>query len=156
VTKGSSWLEFDAIVDVLPWGRSVYTIIRLERPLEAAARAAGTRRVEGTIDEVPVNVGINRTDVTPDAFMYVGKALRRRLAVDPGDVVCCRLRPADPDDVPLPEDVHRALAEGDRLSSFERKQPSARRRLLQGIEDAAKPETRQHRIEALLRSLPPG
>lgn len=149
------WVEFDALVEVLPWGRSDYVIIRLAPALEEAAKAAGTRRVEGTIDDVPVNVGVNRADVLPDAFMYTGKGLQRRLAVRPGAVVSCRLRPADPDDVQLPDDVHRALAAADQLHAFQRRRPTDRRRLLQPIEDAARPQTRQQRITALLRSLPP-
>jgi hypothetical protein len=149
------WVEFDVLVEVLPWGRSDYVIIRLAPALEEAARAAGTRRVEGAIDDVPVNVGVNRADVLPDAFMYAGRGLQRRLGVRPGAVVSCRLRPADPDDVPLPDDVHRALAAGDKLHAFQRRRPSDRRRLLRAIEDAARPQTRQQRITALLRSLPP-
>lgn len=149
------WTEFDALVEVLPWGRNVYTIVRLEPSLEEAARALRTRRVEGTIDEVPVNVGVNRADVLPDAFMYAGKALLRRLGARQGDVVHCRLRPADPDDVPLADDVHRALADAGRLDAFGRRTPAQRRQLLQPIEDAARPETRQQRIAALLRSIPP-
>jgi hypothetical protein len=155
VTEGTAWVEFDALVEVLAWGRSNYTIIRVDQALEEAAKAAGTRRVEGTIDDVPVNVGVNRTDVLADAFMYAGKGLQRRLGTRPGDVVSCRLRPADPDDVPLADDVHRALADADRLDAFQRKKPADRRRLLQPIEDAARTGTRQQRIVALLRSLPP-
>lgn len=149
------WVEFDALVEVIPWGRSVYTVIRLDRALEEAARAAGTRRVEGTIDDVPVNVGVNRADVLPDAFMYAGKGLLRRLGARPGDLVDCRLRPADPDDVPLADDVHRALADAGRLEAFERRSPAQRRRLLQPIEDAVKVETRQQRTAAMVRALPP-
>ncbi|MFK5647940.1 YdeI/OmpD-associated family protein [Ornithinimicrobium sp. LYQ121] len=150
------WVEFDALVEVMPWGRNVYTIVRLDGSLEDAARAFRTRRVEGTIDEVAVNVGVNRADVLPDAFMYVGKGLLRRLGARHGDVVRVRMRPADPDDVPLAEDIDRALADGGRLDAFERKTPAHRRRLLQPIEEAARPETRQQRIEALVRSLPSG
>jgi hypothetical protein len=155
-SASARWVEFDAVVEVLLWGRSTYTVIRLDAALEAAAKAAGTRRVEGTIDEVPVNVGVNRADVLPDAFMYAGKGLQRRLGARPGDVVACRLRPADPDDVPLADDVHRALADAGRLDAFQRKPPADRRRLLQPVEEAARPETRRQRIAALLRSLPPG
>ena len=154
-SERDEWVEFDALVEVIPWGRSVYTIVRLDRALEEAARAAGTRRVEGTIDDVPVNVGVNRADVLPDAFMYAGKGLLRRLGARPGDLVDCRLRPADPDDVPLADDVHRALADAGRLEAFERRSPAQRRRLLQPIEDAVKVETRQQRTAAMVRALPP-
>jgi hypothetical protein len=155
VTVERGWLEFDALVEPMPWGRNVYTIIRLNHALENAARTSSTRRVEGTIDDVPVNVGVNRADVLADAFMYAGKGLLRRTGARPGDLVHCRLRPADPDDVPLAEDIDQALAEAGRREAFERKTPAQRRRLLQPIEDAVKPDTRQQRIAALLRSLLP-
>ncbi len=149
------WVEFDALLEAMPWGRSIYTILRVSRSLEEAARAAGTRRAEGTIEDVPVNVAVNRADVLPDAFMYAGKPLQRRLGARPGDLLHCRLRPADPDDVLLAEDVHRALADSGRLDAFERRTPGERRRLLQPVEAAVKPETRRQRIAALLGSLPP-
>lgn len=155
MTVEREWVEFDALMEVMPWGRNVYVILRLKRSLENAASSARTRRVEGTIGDVPVNVGVNRADVLPDAFMYAGKALQRRLGARPGDVVHCRLRPADPDDVLLADDIHRALADAGRLTAFERKTPAERRRLLQPIEAAVKPQTRQQRTTALLRSLQP-
>jgi hypothetical protein len=149
------WVEFDGVIELMPWGRNVYTILRVEGRLEAKARAAGTRRVEGTIEGVTVNAGLNRADVIPEAFIYVGKSLKRRHGSRAGDVVRCRLRPVDPDEVPLADDVHRALADGGRLTGFERRTPAERRRLLQPIEEAVKAETRQRRILALLSSLPP-
>ena len=155
MSEGPDGVEYDAILELLPWGRNVYTILRLEQTLEHAAATARTRRVEGTIEELSVNLGVNRADVLPDAFMYAGKGLQRRLEARPGDVVHCRLRPADPDKVPLPEDVHTALTRAGRLSAFEGRTPSERRRLLQPIEQALKAETRQQRTAALLRQLPP-
>ncbi len=151
-----AWLEFDALVELLDWGRNTYTILRLTGDLEAAARSARTRRVEGTIEDVPVNVGVNRADVVPDAFMYVGKSMRRRLDVRPGDVVRCRLRPADPDEVPLAEDVRAVLADSGRLKVFLGLSPAERRRLLATIEDAATSPTRERRVRALVRTLGPG
>jgi hypothetical protein len=153
VAEEPEWVEFDAVVEAVVWGRSVYTIIRLDTALEAAARAAGTRRVEGVIERLPVNVGVNRANVLQDAFMYAGKGLQRRLSARPGDVVSCRLRPADPDDVPLADDIQRALVDAGRLDAFQRRTPADRRRLLQPIEEAARPGTRQQRIAALLRAL---
>lgn len=150
----SAWVEFDALVESMPWGRSVYTILRADEGLAVAAKVAGTRRVEGTIEDVSVNVGLNRADVLPDAFIYAGAPLRRRLGVKPGDVVRCRLRPADPDEVPIPEDVRRALSESGRLDAFERRTPAERRRLLQPVDDSATPATRQRRTATLVDSLP--
>ena len=114
----------------------------------------GACRVEGTVEDVPVNVGLNRADVLPDAFMYAGRGPQRCLHAEPGDLVTCRLRPADPDDVPLADDVHRALADTGRLEAFQRWKAADRRRLLHPIEEAVRPDTRQKRIAALLRSVP--
>lgn len=156
MTAQPEWVEFDALVEALPWGRrNVYTVLRLEQALAAAAKSFETRRVEGLIDGVQVNVGVNRADVIPDAFMYVGKALQRRIGAGPGDLVHCRLRPADPDDVPLPDDVHAALADAGRLDAFRRRSPAQQRRLLQPVEDAVRPATRQQRTADLVRSLLP-
>lgn len=155
MTSQPEWVEFDAVVEVLPWGRSSYIVIRVDQALESAARTFQTRRVEGAIDGVTVNVGVNRADVLQDSFIYAGKGLLRRVGARPGDVVHCRLRPADPDDVPLASDVHRALADAGRLDAFERQRPAERRRLLQPVEDAVRPETRRQRLDALVRSMSP-
>lgn len=147
-------LDFDAVLEVLPWGRNVYTVIYLPDDLVAEAARASTRRVEGTIDDMPVNVGLNRADVTPETFVYVGSGLQQRLGVRPGDVVRCVLAPADPDHVPVPEDVIAALETAGRRDVFERAPASQRRRLLAPVEGAARPATRERRIAALVASLP--
>lgn len=149
------WVEFDAALELLPWGRNVYTVIHLDGLLVEAAAAARTGRVEGWVDDIEVNLGINRADVTPTPFLYAGPALRRRLGARAGDVVACRLRPADPDHVPVPDDVRAALEAAGRWDAFERQRPAARRRLLQPVDDAAQESTRARRITALVRSLSP-
>lgn len=77
-----------------------------------------------------VNLGLNRADITPNAFVYAGKSLQRRLGLRAGEVVECRLRPADPDEVPVPDDVATALADAGRTDAFERLRPAKRRQLL--------------------------
>lgn len=148
-------LAFDAPVQLLPWGRRVYTVVMVPDRLARAAREAGTRRVEGTIEGLPVNLGLNRADVTPSSFLYVGKGLQRRLGLEPGDVAHCRLRPADPDEVPVAGDVADALAQAGRTSAFERLRPARRRTLLAAIEAGAGAATRARRIGEMVRALPP-
>lgn len=82
-------------------GRNTYTVLYLEDLLQDAT-AAATQRVEGRLDKVEVSFGVNEADVAPSAFAYVGAALQRQLQARAGDVVACRLRPADPDHVPVP------------------------------------------------------
>lgn len=82
----------------------------------------------------------------------LSKGLLRRLDARQGDVVHCRLRARDPDDIPLAADIHQALTDAGRLDAFQRRAPAQRQRLLQPIEDAVKPHTRRQRIDALLWS----
>jgi hypothetical protein len=129
--------------------------VYLPEELVEAARVQGTRRVEGTMNDEPVNLGVNRSDITVQAFVYAGKSLQRRLGVRPGEVVDCRLRPADPNEVHVPSDVADALTNADRKDAFDRLRPGQRRRLLAVIEGAGSKPTRSSRIQDLLSSLEP-
>ena len=149
----SAWLTFDAPLEPMPWGKNVYTVVMMPEDLAHAAAALKTRRVEGTMNGEPVNLGLNRADDTPHAFVYAGKSLQRRLGLGAGEVVECRLRPADPDDVPVPDDVATALADAGRTDAFERLRPAQRRRLLATVEFAASQATRTSRIRDLVSSL---
>lgn len=146
-------ITFDAVLEPLHWGRSTYTVIRVPDALVEAAGRWPTRRVDGHIEDHQVNLGLNRTDVFPDAFLYAGSSLQRRLGAGPGDVVRCRLQPVDPDLVPIPADLAAALEQAGRLEDFERLTPGQRRRLLVPIDNAVRAGTRADRIAALVRGL---
>lgn len=137
----------------MTWGRNAYVVLFVDERLDRAAADARTRRVEGRVDGVEVNLGINKADVADSPFLYVGTALRRRLGARAGDVVTCRLRPADPHH-PVPDDVRAALESAGQQQAFDNLRPAKRRRLLQPVDDAAQPATRQRRIAALVSSLP--
>lgn len=147
------YVEFDAPVTMLTWGRSTYVILVADDELVEAAATLRTRRAEGWLDDVLVNVGLNKSDQGPESFIYVGKPLQRRLQVRVGDLVSCRLRPADPDLVLIPDDVLTALQEAALLDRFEDRRPAQQRQLLQPIEAAAQPATRARRIAALISEL---
>lgn len=147
------WVTFDAPLEVLQWGRSAYPVVRVPAQLDAACRAERTRRVEGRVEDVEVNLGLNRADVVDDAFLYAGPWLQRRLGEGPGAVVRCRLRPVDPDVVPVPDDVRAALQEAGRLAAFEARRPAERRQLLHAVETAVQEATRRRRIARLVDDL---
>ena len=141
---------FAAVVEPMAWGRSTYTVLRVPDSLVDAARAAGTRRVAGTVDEVEVNLALTRNDVIDDHYLYAGASLLRRLGVRPGDVVDCVLAPVDPDEVAVPGEVVAAL-EGAGLSDrWEALAPPTRRRLLQPVQSARRESTRADRVAVLL------
>ena len=104
---------------------------RLRRPVPRRAagqggrRTARTRRVEGHVDGVEVNLGINKADVADSPFLYVGTALRRRLGARAGDVVACRLRPGRPPSRPRAR--RRTGSPGVRRPAGCLRQPTSRR-----------------------------
>ncbi|GAA4064441.1 YdeI/OmpD-associated family protein [Agromyces indicus] len=147
---------FVAPVEPVAWGRSTYTVIRIPEELADAARDAGTRRLEGTIDGVPVNLAVTRAPVVDGPFVWAGRSLLRRLGAEAGAPVECRLRPAHDDDVPVPADVAAELAARGVLQRWEGLPPADRRRRLYPIESAARPETRVRRIRALVEELDGG
>ncbi|OZF39360.1 hypothetical protein CH294_07800 [Rhodococcus sp. 14-2483-1-1] len=151
----SDRIRFDGVLEPLTWGKSTYTIIHIPTRLVEAAMRWPTRRIDGSIDGLSLNLGINKADpdVMPGSFVYVGAGLQRRLGVAAGDLVSCEFEPADPDLVPVPEDLARAMEDAHCTAAWERRRASERRQLLMPIDNAARPRTRAERIARLVGSL---
>jgi hypothetical protein len=151
----SDRIRFDGVLEPLTWGKNTYTIIRVPPRLVEAAELWPTRRIDGSIDGLSLNLGLNKADSTvlSGSFVYVGAGLQRRLGVAAGDLVSCEFEPADPDLVPVPEDLARAMEDASCTTVWERKRASDRRRLLMPIDNAARPQTRAERITRLVSSL---
>jgi hypothetical protein len=149
----SDYITFDAVIEPLDWGGTVYTIVRL--PPEVLASLSPTRRVEGEFADHPVNLAITRApaDVIDGPFLWSGKSLMDRTGLKPGQPFEARLRPAPDDAVEVPRDVTLALRSGGALEAWEALTPGKRRGLLHRIETAKRAETRAQRIAALVRDL---
>src|SRR4051794_22575015 len=91
--RQGGWIEFDGPLELLLWGRNTYTVVYLADLLHGAVIAVATRRVDGRLDAVQVNLGVNKADVVARPYVYVGAALQRRLGARAADVMACRLRP---------------------------------------------------------------
>jgi hypothetical protein len=142
--------RFEGRVESLEWGGSRYTIIRVPAELADDARAAGTRRVGGHIDDVRVNAALTRAPVVDGPFLWAGSGLLRRLRVEPGEPVECVLAPVDPDQVDLPADVEQALHDAGAMDAWDALRPASRRRRLQSVESARRADTRTRRIADLV------
>lgn len=149
----TDYITFDAVIEPLDWGGTLYTIVRL--PPEVVAALGPTRRVEGEFAEHPVNLAITRgpADLIADPFLWSGKSLMDRTGLRPGTPFEVRLRPAPDDAVEVPRDVQTALRSGGALEAWEALTPGKRRGLLHRIETAKRAETRAARIVALIRDL---
>lgn len=144
------WISFEAAVEPLTWGRSVYTILRLPACLAEALQTAGARRVEGEIAEHPVNLALTKAPVGDGVFLWAGKSLLDRFGIVPGEVVKIRLRPAPPDALDTPDDVAVALRQSDLTEVWDALTAGKRRGMLYQIDSTKRPETRAKRIAALV------
>lgn len=145
--------EVEGFLEPIVWGAARYVVIRIPTSLEEAARACGTRRVAGVLDDVDVNLAINRAPVVDQPFLWAGASLQRRLRLEAGDPVSGSLAPVDPSVVPLPDDVAAALADPAVRAAWEQLTPSVRRQRLARIESAVQAASRARRVDAELADL---
>jgi hypothetical protein len=151
----SDWQVFAGRVEPLPWGRATYTILPLPAEVATALLAAGARRVEGEINDHPVNLALSRAPVVDGLFLWAGQSLLDRIGIAPGETLEVRLRPAPPGAVDTPDDLALALRQAGRSDLWETTTPGRRRRLLYRIETARTPATRAKRIAAVVAALDP-
>jgi hypothetical protein len=149
----TDWVVFEATIEPVEWGRATYTLLRLPEDAAAALLAQGAKRVEGEINEHPVNLALSRAPVVEGVFLWAGASLLDRLGVNPGEVLEVRLRPAPDDQVDTPEDVALALRQADATARWEALTAGKRRGLLYQIGTAKTAATRAKRIHALIQSL---
>jgi hypothetical protein len=149
----TDWQSFEGRVEPLVWGRATYTILRLPDDTAAALAAAGARRVEGEINDHPVNLALSRAPVVEGVFLWAGQSLLDRIGIAPGEPLEVRLRPAPDDAVDLPPDLAAALRRAGLTDTWEALSPGRRRGLLYRIDSARKAATRDKRIAALVADL---
>lgn len=147
------WVEFEGRIEPLLWGRATYTILPLPPRVAAELQSRGAKRVEGEINDHPVNLGLSRAPVVDGPFLWAGQSLLDRLGVEPGEVLEVRLRPAPDDRVDTPDDVAAALRAADMTATWEALTPGKRRGLLYQIATAKTAPTRLKRIAALIQTL---
>ena len=149
----TEWVSFEASVQPMVWGKATYTVLPLPPEAAAALSAQGAKRVEGEINDHPVNLALTRAPVLDGLFLWAGQSLMDRIGTRPGERVEVRLRPAPDDQVDTPEDVALALRQADATARWEALTAGKRRGLLYQINTAKTAATRAKRIHALIQSL---
>jgi len=147
------WIELEGYIEPVIWGRATYTILRLPSDVADRLVALGARRVEGEINDHPVNLALSRAPVVEGVFLWAGASLLDQLGIRPGEALEVRLRPAPDDRVDVPEDVLHALRAAGRVAGWETLTPGKRRGLLYQVQTAKTALTRTKRIAALIDGL---
>jgi len=122
-------------------------------PERVLAALGPARRVEGEINEFPVNLALTKAPVVDGAFLWAGTSLLDKAGIAPGQRLEIRLRPAADDRVDVPEDVLAALRAARVVSKWNALSPGKQRGLLYKIDTAKTAATRKRRIEALVEGL---
>jgi Bacteriocin-protection, YdeI or OmpD-Associated/Domain of unknown function (DUF1905) len=147
----SEHITFTGRVEPLVWGTSTYTILRLPREVAEALHPA--RRVEGEVNDHPVNLALTRAPVVDGVFLWAGQSLLDRVGISPGQTVEVRLRPAPDDRVDTPDDITAAMVAAGALGAWNALPPGRRRGLIYQISTAKTDVTRSKRIAALIGTL---
>lgn len=149
----SDYISFEGRVEPMEWGRANYTILRLPQKVADALEAQGARRVEGEINDVPVNLALTRAPVIDGLFLWAGKSFLKEVGLEPGEETVIRLRKADPDLVETPEDLAAALRAAGKTDLWEALSAGKRRGMLYQVNAAKRAETRAKRIAKLVDEL---
>lgn len=147
----SDYVEFDGRIVPLKWGKSVYTVLPL--PQNVMNALARTKRVEGEINDHPINLAITRAPGIDTAFLWTGKSLLLEIGAKPGESVEVRLRPIDPGIVDLPDDISAALRASGKTARFQQLSAGKQRSLIHLVNTAKRPQTRAKRIATLIEGL---
>jgi len=150
----SAYLSFEGRVEPMEWGKSVYTVLRVPPEIAETLAAEGAKRVEGEINEHPVNLALTKAPVIDGVFLWAGKTLLDEIGIEPGEVLDVRLRKADDTVVDVDDDILLALRQAAATDRWNALTPGKRRGLLHGIATAKRAETRAKRIAKMIADLP--
>ncbi|MEM8536344.1 MAG: YdeI/OmpD-associated family protein [Pseudomonadota bacterium] len=149
-----AYYAFEARVEPMEWGKSVYTVLRVPSEVAAALAAQNAKRVEGEINNHPVNLALTKAPVIDGVFLWAGKTLLDEIGISPGDLLDVRLRKADDSVVEVDTDVMLAIRQAGATDRWNALTPGKRRGLLHGVTTAKRAETRQKRIAKMIADLP--
>jgi hypothetical protein len=147
----SDYVTFEGRVEAVEWGRSTYTLLRLPEDVRQALGSA--KRVEGEMNDHPVDLALSKAPVVEGTFLWTGQSLLDRTGIVPGQPVEVRLRPAPDDRVDTPEDVEAALRAAGATSAWDSLTPGKRRGLLYQVSIAKTEPTRAKRIARMISTL---
>ncbi|MEL7211542.1 MAG: YdeI/OmpD-associated family protein [Pseudomonadota bacterium] len=152
----SDYLSFEGRIIPMIWGENTYTVLPLPDDIAATLQAQNAKRVEGEINDHPINLALTKAPVIDGIFLYTGKSLLDRIGVSPDEPLEIRLRPAPADQVDVPDDVATALRAADMTTDWDSLSPGKRRGVLHQITSAKRAETREKRIAKMLTDLQAG
>lgn len=149
----SDYYAFEGMIVAMEWGTSTYTVLPVPQEVAEALAREGATRVEGEINDHPVNLALTTAPAIDGVFLWTGKSLLDSARIGPGEVLDVRLRKADASVVETPVDVLAALREAGVMAEWQALTPGKQRGHLHQINSAKRAETRAKRITKLAASI---
>ncbi len=149
----TDYISFEGRVVPMEWGDSTYTVLPLPEDITQTLQAAGAKRVEGEINDHPINLALTKAPVIEGTFLWAGKTLLADCGIEPGEWIEVRLRKADPNIVETPDDLLLALRQNNATDLWNTLTPGKQRGHLHQINTAKRAATRQARIAKLIDDL---
>lgn len=149
----SDYLSFEGEIISMPWGDSVYTVLPVPDDIAEILATQNARRIEGEINDHPINLALTKAPVIDGTFLWTGKSLLREIGISPGEPLEIRLRRAPDDAVDVPEDIMLALRQAEALDVWDALTPGKQRSLLYQIKTAKRAETRIKRIAKMIAEI---
>ena len=144
--------QFEAILEKHPELDATYISVPFSVPEIYGTK--GQVKVKATINNVEFR-GLLAAMGTGSHVLGIRKELRNKMGITFGDVVTVKLeRDLEPRTVTIPEDLDELLnQEPDLKKRFLKMAYTHQNEYVQHLEDAKKPETRQRRLEKIMREL---
>ena len=150
----NDYLEFEGRIVPMEWGKSVYTVLPIPTEIATTLEAEGAKRVEGEINDHPVNLALTKAPVIEGLFLWAGKSFLDEVGITPGEMLDVRLRKADESIVEIDDDIVLALRQAEATDRWAALTPGKQRGLLHGIKTAKRADTRIKRIAKMIEALP--
>lgn len=149
----SDYIRFSAVIEPMEWGARTYTVLRLPATVAAQLQAQGATRVEGEINDHPVNFALSTSPKIEGVFLWAGKTTMEAAGIAQFEPLEVRLRKADPTEVETPEDLSAALRAAGKTEAWRAQMAGKRRGMLYQVNTAKRAETRARRIAKLVDEL---
>lgn len=147
------WISFEGQVVSMPWGDAVYTVLPLPPEVTEQLRQQDAKRVEGEINDHPINAALSTAPVIDATFLWTGKTVLKACNITPGEILDVRLRKVDPDHVEVADDVLAALRAAEATDAWDALTPGKQRGLLYLVNTAKRADTRARRIATLVKEV---
>lgn len=152
--RASGPISFQAVLERSAGPVGMLHILRFPYSVHDLFGTRGYFRVIGSVNGVPVQRTL-QPNGDGTHYLIINKRMRSEAGIEEGEEVTVVIEPdGEPEELELPEELAVVLdMDEDARARYERQTPATRRSMIQWIDSAKRPETRERRAVDLLGRL---